>query len=373
MKNQNNATRIFVDCHVFDGGFQGTRTYIRGLYKELIKDHSRHFFFAASDVAILKAEFGESSNVTFLQYQSKSKMRRLLVETPQLIRKHKIEFAHFQYRVPPIKCCKYIVTTHDVLFEDFPEYFPVLNRIQSLLTYKISARISDIVFTVSEYSKTQIATYLGVKNAVVMPNGLDSVFFEDYDKDAVKMMVSEKFGLQSYLIYVSRKEPRKNQHLLLQYFVELELYKSRQLVLVGHETFKNNAFSSVYDSLDATIKKQIILIDHADFSQMLTLLRGADAFIYPSIAEGFGIPPLEAAAAKIPVLCSNQTAMSDFDFFGSDLFNPFDESEFKQKLHTIATTPPKPEKLESIREIISEKYNWQNAAAIFYRELEGFL
>jgi len=370
--NNASITNIFVDCHVFDGGFQGTRTYIKGLYQELVYDTSKHFFFAASDVEILKKEFGERPNITFLKYSSHSKMYRLLIETPKLIKKHRIHWAHFQYRVPPVKLCKYIVTTHDVLFEDFPEYFPKGNRLQSFWTYKFSAKYSEIVLTVSDYSKTQIAKYLGVPNSVVTPNGVDAVFFEDYDKAVVKAVVKSEYKLGDYLIYISRLEPRKNQHLLLDYFVQLKLYEKMQLVLVGHETFKNEKFDSIYNALSPEVKQQIVLISHLAFPEMIKLLRGAEAFIYPSVAEGFGIPPLEAAAAKIPVLCSNQTAMSDFTFFGPNLFDPSDEAGFKENLQKIASLKSDPAAIENISIIIKEKYNWRNAAVIFEQELAKF-
>ncbi|RZJ67904.1 MAG: glycosyltransferase family 1 protein [Flavobacterium sp.] len=363
--NDLKRTRIFVDCHVFDGGFQGTRTYIKGLYSVLVQDRSRDFFLAACNVEKLKAEFGEQPNITYIQYPGESKIKRLLFDLPRLLKKHKIDYAHFQYRVPPVKVCKYIVTTHDVLFEDFPEFFPKLNRLQSRITYKYSARMSDIVFTVSSYSKNEISQYLGVTDAIVMPNGVDDIFFETYDKTQIKQEVAQSYGLGDYLIYISRLEPRKNQHLVLQHFIDLELYKTRQLVFVGHETFYIPELHKILDGLSSDIKKRIIFIEHLAYPEMIKLLRGSSAFIYPSIAEGFGIPPLEAAAAGIPVLCSNQTAMSDFTFFGNNLFDPSNEKEFKEKLLRIATSAPNETQLNSLQQTVKENYNWENAARIF--------
>ncbi|MFT3794537.1 glycosyltransferase family 4 protein [Flavobacterium sp.] len=372
MKNPKGPTRIFVDCHVFDEGFQGTRTYIKGLYNELIADETRHFFFASVNTEILREEFGDRPNVTYLKFKSYSSIKRLLIEMPRMIRKHRIDFAHFQYRVPPLKLCKYIVTTHDVLFEDFPQTFPVGERYESSLTYWISAHMSEIVFTVSDYSRRQIQRHMRISNPVVMPNGVDSLFFEDYDKESVQAAVKKDYGLDNYLIYISRREPRKNQHLLLQYFIDLKLYENQQLVLVGHKTFEDEKFDAIYNPLDADIKKKILLISNVAFPEIVKLLRGAQAFIYPSIAEGFGIPPLEAAAVKIPVLCSNQTAMSDFQFFGDNLFNPFDPKEFSEKLLRIATSEPNQAELETIKNTVAEKYNWRIAADIFNRELKKF-
>ncbi|HEX9981548.1 MAG TPA: glycosyltransferase family 1 protein [Flavobacterium sp.] len=365
--------RIFVDCHVFDGGFQGTRSYIKGLYSELVKDRSKQFFLASHDIEKLRLEFGQRENITYVRYASANKFFRLLVETPRLIKTHRIDFAHFQYRVPPIKYCKYIVTTHDVLFENFPEYFPRMNRLSSLVTYKYSARKSEIVLTVSSYAKQEIADHLGVPDSVITPNGVDERFFEDYDKQLVRQTVKEKFGLDNYLIYISRREPRKNQHLLMKYFAECKLYEKMQLVFLGHETFRNREFDAVWNSLDENARQNTLLIEHVGLDNMLLLLRGAKASAYPSIAEGFGIPPLEAVAARIPTICSNKTAMADFTFFGDDFFDPYDEKQFKEKLLKVATETADEAQLQRRRQIVKETYNWQNAARIFNRELEKFL
>src|SRR5690606_38990805 len=115
---------FFIDCHVFDKGFQGTRTYIEGLYKELVKDENSMFYFASNEPENLKKVFGQGDNCHYLKYKSFTAVGRLLFEIPLMLRRHKIDFAHFQYRVPPIKVGRYIVTIHDVLFEDFPDYFP---------------------------------------------------------------------------------------------------------------------------------------------------------------------------------------------------------------------------------------------------------
>jgi glycosyltransferase involved in cell wall biosynthesis len=364
--------RIFVDCHVFDGVYQGTRTYLKGLYAELIKDKSLHFLFAARDTGILEQEFGLHENVEFLRYQTGNKFRRLLTEMPRLIKAHKADLAHFQYRVPPIKHCKYLVTTHDALFEDYPEYFPVVSRWSHYLTFKYSAKKADVVFTVSEFSKDEIARHLGVPDAIVMPNGVDEVFYEPYDKQAIQALVNQRFGLEKYWIYISRREPRKGQHTLLREFVDLKLYESLQLVFVGHETYVNPEFDAILHSLDEKVRKRILILESLDFPTTLNLLRGASGMVYPSMAEGFGIPPLEAAAARIPVLCSNQTAMADFTFFGDELFNPRDGEEFRRKLVSFAQNPPSDEVLSHRAQAIRSQFNWEKAAQVFQQSIAGF-
>ncbi|MBF6607921.1 MAG: glycosyltransferase, partial [Flavobacterium sp.] len=158
--------RIFVDCHVFDGAPQGTTTYLHGLYSALIKNKKFTFYFAAHNLAALRTIFGTHENVVYLRYRSSNKFYRLLIDTPRLIRKNAIDFAHFQYVVPPIKRCKYIVTVHDVLFMDFPQYFPLTYRLKNKWLFKTSAKFSDVVLTVSNYSKRQIEKHFNIDNVV---------------------------------------------------------------------------------------------------------------------------------------------------------------------------------------------------------------
>ncbi|AWI25070.1 glycosyltransferase family 4 protein [Flavobacterium pallidum] len=365
--------RIFVDCHVFDKGFQGTRTYIQGLYLELIKDNSRHFFLAASDTGNLQDIFGKAENITYLKYKSSKALSRLGIEIPRMIRKNQIDFAHFQYRVPPVKLCRYIVTIHDVLFEDFPEDFPKLNRLQSFLTYKASARMSDIVLTVSDYSKKQIERHLKVKRVWVTPNAVEDVFFEPYDKAGVTAAVSGKFGISSrYIIYVSRWEPRKNHHLLLEQFVNLGLFRDFNLVFIGDTTFHNKKYDQLFDSLDDDVKRKIFSFQKVSFPDMLLLLRGAAIAVYPSRAEGFGIPPLESVAARIPTITSNLTAMADFDFLEDVSFDPANPKDFEEKL-VYVTSGHADYGFEGKIAALKQKYNWPLAAAVYNQAITDFL
>jgi glycosyltransferase involved in cell wall biosynthesis len=367
----NHKIKIFVDCHVFDGSFQGTRTYIQGLYQELVKDENFQFYFAASDIDNLKSIFGNQNNVIFLKYSVKNKFLRLLFNIPYLIFKHKINFAHFQYIVSPIKLCKYIVTTHDVLFIDYPKYFSVLNRILNPFLYIHGAKSAKIRLTVSEYSKGQISQHFNIHNYHITPNAVDTVFFEPYDKNEVQKIVSEKYNLTKYIIFISRWEPRKNQQLLLKSFVDLKLYENYQLLFIGTTTSYDQEFFDIYNKLDVTIKDKIIRMGKTDFETMLLLLRGASASVYPSIAEGFGIPPLESIAAGVPTICSNQTAMSDFTFLNKFEFDPKNHFEFNEKFKMILENDFTQE-FDEISNKIKEIYSWKKSANTIKKLITDF-
>lgn len=357
--------KFFVDCSVFDRSPQGTTTYIKGLYQELIKNNQNHFYFA-SYTNNFKDTFGEHDNVTYLKYISNNKYVRLLIDIPKFIRKLNIDYAHFQYIVPPIKYCKYIVTIHDVLFLDFPKYFPWSYKLSKKYLFKFSIKKADVVLTVSEYSKNKILSQFNRAEVAITPNAINSTFFEDYDKREVVEKVKSKYGIEDYFLFVSRWEPRKNHDLILKIFVEKGYYKNHHLVFIGEKAIANKAYSTYYETLSSDIKQKVMVFNKLDFNALVAIVRGARLSIYPSIAEGFGIPPLEAAAAGVPSLCSNTTAMSDFDFLNKGLFNPYDEND----LNRAIVWGLKQERQNTIiSSIIKEKYNWEIAAEVFLKAI----
>jgi glycosyltransferase involved in cell wall biosynthesis len=355
----------FVDCHVFDGNFQGTTTYIKGLYSELIKDKNFHFVLAAKNIKFLETIFGTHENVTYAEYKSGNKFSRLLFDIPKIIKQNQVDFAHFQYVVPPIKCCKYIVTIHDVLFLDFPESFPLMYRLKNKFLFRTSAKCSEVVLSVSEYSKKQVQKHFGVKNVTVTPNAVDPIYFESYNKAEVKAEAKDKFKAENYFLFVSRWEPRKNHLSLLTAYVEKEYFKQHNLVFVGDKAIQDKAYDDYYKSLPDEIKAKVFTFNKVAFDDLVLLVRGADLSVYPSIAEGFGIPPLESLAANVPTICSNATAMADFDFFEDCFFNPLDLADLKNKIEIGLNDT----KVAQKKQAMIEKFSWEHAAELFKKAI----
>ena len=359
------TVNFFVDCHVFDGNLQGTTTYLKGLYQELINDKSKNFFLAAQNIEKLQSVFGIHENVIYLQYASTNKFVRLLVDIPKLITQNKIDYAHFQYVVPPIKRCKYIVTIHDVLFLDFPQYFPLFYRIKNSFLFKYSAKKSDIVLTVSQYSKEKIEEHFHLSDVKITPNAIDLAYFETYNKENEVQIVKDKFNFENYFLFVSRWEPRKNHLTLLKTFVENGYYKKYKLVFIGDDAIENKRYNNYYNLLEKEVKEQIVHLKKIGFHDLVHLVRASTLSVYPSFAEGFGIPPLESIASGIPTVCSNTTAMSDFKFIGNCFFDPFSSDDLNLKI-IIALQD---NLIEEKRNQVHLKYKWDLSAQIFKKLL----
>jgi glycosyltransferase involved in cell wall biosynthesis len=160
---------------------------------------------------------------------------------------------------------------------------------------------------------------------------------------------------------VSRIEPRKKHDLLLSAFINLELFeKGYSLVFIGKESIENLNLKNLLNKGNAI--RNYFYFESVGKDDLLHFYNGADLFVYPSIAEGFGLPPIEAAVLNTPVLCSSRTAMSDYVFFGDNLFNPSDSSEFESKLLSNLESPKKEEELSYIKRSILDNYSWENSS-----------
>lgn len=354
--------KIFVDAHVFDGIYQGTTTYIKGLYNGLVKHDDFQIFLAAEDISKLKVHF-KDPRFEFIAIPKGSKFKRLLIDIPKLIKEYQCDYAHFQYITPLFKSCKYINTIHDLLFLSHPSYFPFSYRFTKKNTFKISALKSDLICTVSGYSKDALVRYFKIKpeKIIITPNAVEQ-------KSILEIDITKKYGLKKFILFVSRFEPRKNHYLLLKTFVDLKLYDQYQLVLIGKRNdVETKDFDTYFNGLKENIKSEVLFFENLSEQELYSFYKQAELFIYPSAAEGFGIPPLEAGISATKVLCSNQTAMMDFDFFGDYLFDPNNEDEFKQKVVKVLKDDQYP--FERVKNAIITQFDWNIIADDFAREI----
>jgi glycosyltransferase involved in cell wall biosynthesis len=357
--------RLLVDAHVFDGAMQGTTTYLRGLYSALVKDERFEITLAARNVENLRRIFPESE-FRFVKLKSANKFKRLAFEFPSLIRKGDFDFAHFQYITPPSVACRYINTIHDLLFLDYPRLFPFFYRLIKGLTFRASARRSNVLCTVSQFSRNAIAQHFKINEELitVTPNAVS------IPPDIVPDIRS-RYSLNNYLLYVSRFEPRKNHVALLKAFVDLGLgEKGFKLVFIGRrKDVETVEYDAAFNALPPEIKSSVLHLENIDEHELAGFYRYAQLFVYPSLAEGFGIPPLEAALNKCKVICSNRTALADFDFFGQYLFDPGSHEVLKEMIGRALADSAYP--FDDIARKVREHYSWERSARELGNRLAG--
>ncbi|MCD8182349.1 MAG: glycosyltransferase family 4 protein [Bacteroides sp.] len=303
---------------------------------------------AANDVCNLASEFGVSSNITYLKYKSTNKFYRLAFDIPFLIKKYKIDYAHFQYMLPLFKQCKEIVTIHDVLFLDYPQYFTWKYKVLYNFLIRLAAHRAELLLTVSEYSKNRIIKYYGIKKdeIFVISNGVG----EKRVNNKLPKVLSSPF-----ILFVSRIEERKNHLGLIKAFVKSELWKNGiNLILAGRKTACVPKFDVYMATLPEVIKQHIILSVPSD-EELEMLYTNCLFFVYPSFAEGFGIPPLEAAITHKRVTCADVTAMQDFKELGFTMFSPDNIDDLSAKMILPAKTKENETALKQIATKVLKK------------------
>jgi glycosyltransferase involved in cell wall biosynthesis len=364
--------KLFVDAHSFDTEFQGTQTFIRELYTGLLNAYPElDIYWGVQHTEKIRELFPSVKLANILPYKKrKAAILRFVFDIPAYIKKYQFDFAHFQYLSPlRQRGCRYIITTHDVLFNDFPADFSFAYRVSRNLLFGRSIKNAAIKTTVSDYSKQRIAHYYNIPQSQIMvtPNGVSK---PTLSKETAKQTIKAKFGIENFILYVSRIEPRKNQTLLLEKYIKLQLYKKHiALVFIGKESVRVARLQKAIQKLTPEQRAMFHWFPQVEQADLAAFYSACRLFVYPSKAEGFGIPPLEAAVCKVPVLCSSATAMSEFVFFEPYTFDPDNEDDFEIQLASIIAQPPSPMFLKNVAEIVSAQYQWQQSARLFYDAL----
>lgn len=367
---------IFVDGHIFDKEFQGTVTFVRNLYRSLSKFDDIKIAIGVKNINNAKKLFSGCKNIEFIQYKATSRIR-YITEIPSILQKGNFDYAHFQYVIPPFKTnkkTKIIVTIHDILYYDFPEEFPLSYRIIRDLTFKYSARNADIITTVSNYSRVKISEIFKIpqENIYLIPNGLSEEFMKDYSKGKAKAFIEKNFNIKNeYILYVSRIEPRKNHELLLSAYLKLKLWgKNIDLIFIGKETIKNKILKKILKNIPDSIKEKIHIFSSISPEEVKKFYLASRLMVYPSKAEGFGIPVIEAFALGIPTLFSYTTSMSEFSFAKKGGFDPYSLESLMEKItKQLEGDLFTEDELEKIKKYVRDYYNWERISKKFYEQV----
>ncbi|HIG66145.1 MAG TPA: glycosyltransferase family 1 protein [Methyloprofundus sp.] len=221
-----------------------------------------------------------------------------------------------------LSCFKYPQTHPEARVKFFNEYLPS------------SLENAQHILTISEFSKREIIEYFSVKPEKITVSycGLPAGF-QPYSKEQTSATLNQ-FGLEhkKYFLYVGTIEPRKNLEILLDAYCKLPIQIQTQykLVLVG-------AFGWKYESFLEKAKKslnrqRLILPGYMPNHQLQQLMASAHCFLYPSLYEGFGIPPLEAMASGVPVITSDCTSLPEVVGNAGILLSPDDAQQWSEAI-----------------------------------------
>lgn len=278
---------------------------------------------------------------------AKEKVQKTLWEQFLYIhtRKEKFDLVHHPYFFMPVLkrgSAKYVITIHDVIHKAFPEYQGGrLGQIYFRLN-EITIRKADFVIVNSEYTKKDVVQFLQIpqEKVKVVYMGVDRSFQPISDKDALSA-IRNKYNLpEKFLFYIGGFDVRKNVPMLLRAFAELikKEHMEHKLVLGGRLLTDRSLLVKGLTSDLYILANELGIGDAVRFTGYIPeqdlpyLYNLADAFIYPSLYEGFGLPALEAMACGTPVLASSTTSIPEIVDREDLLFDPMSLEEMQNKI-----------------------------------------
>jgi glycosyltransferase involved in cell wall biosynthesis len=221
----------------------------------------------------------------------------------------------FNYIVPPGVKGKTVVTVHDMVYKAFPETVRARTKYMLGSGLKQSMNRADMIVTDSRFSKDEIIKYFPQHSDKirVVQCGVDLEKFRPCTEPERIPEVKKSLGIEGdYFLYLGTIEPRKNlERLIKAYHICTQRIGSDlpKLVLAGGKGW-------LYDSIFAKVTElgltdRVIFTKYVPSEDMNPLMCGAVAFVFPSIYEGFGMPPLEAMACGVPVLASDAASLPE--------------------------------------------------------------
>jgi len=306
----------------------GIGTYVRNLLRHLARlEHDHEYVvLCREDDSAFVSELGE--NFRPVSERSAQYSIREQIAVPLELRREKADLFHApHYVLPPLTPCQSVVTIHDCIHLKFPQYLPSrLGYAYARTALWMATHRSARVLTVSEASKRDILEYFDVPESkiTVIYNAIDERFSEEPAADEV-MRVRERYQLNDpFILYAGNIKPHKNLERLIEAFHiirkgELEHVK---LLIIGDEISK---YAGLRRSVHRyKLHKHVRFFGFVPDATLAILYRLARVFVFPSLYEGFGLPPLEAMASGTPVITSNLSSLPEVAGDAAMLIDPYE-------------------------------------------------
>lgn len=249
-----------------------------------------------------------------------------------------------------------VLTVHDLVADLRPEAVPLRHRLAFRRTFR-SARVAHRVIAVSSATRRELLARYGVPEdrVAVVPNGVAEAFQTPREGKADS-------GLpRPYLLYVGGLDPLKNVAFLVDV---LEGLRGRgepaRLVVIGAEEARRKALAE--RAAAGGVGDGVVFAGTVDDEALAAAYRDAEALLYPSLYEGFGLPPLEAMAAGCPVVSSPAGALAENLEGAAILLEPSDPARWVEAIVSLRRSPDLRERLVSRGRQRARSFTWQRTA-----------
>jgi glycosyltransferase involved in cell wall biosynthesis len=326
--------RIGIDAHSAERDGTGNCTYTRNLILHLsaIDRENQYVLFVTDTSHPFYTQLRDRSNLEIVSVRRSPAWFRVFFSMAAASYRKKIDLLHVQYFAPFLHRGVLFCTIHDLASYRFPEYFSRLERFMFRTLLPVSVKKADLVLTASAVSKNDLISLLHLPEEKIRITycGVSDVFFSN-TTDEEKEKITEAYGLKKkFLLYVGRIDPRKNLARLIDAYARLRRERSLDydLAIVGKVYLEP---ADLQQSLVRSgYREDIHFCGYVPDKDLAVLYSAADAFVYTSEFEGFGLPPLEAMASGTPVIASDIPIFKEILGDAAILVNPLDVASIEK-------------------------------------------
>lgn len=294
---------------------------------------------------------------------------------PFALRHERIDLLHaLAFAGPLAISLPWVVTIYDLSFMRYPQSFNAANRIYLTWAVRNSLRRAQRVIAISESTKRDLVALFGApaQRIAVVYGGIDPAFTPSRDPADLAAFRARRGLPEQFVLHVGTIEPRKNIARLIRAFARARRAARlpHRLVLVGARGWK-------YAQVDQVIEQEqmqdlVLFAGYVPQEELPLWHRAADLFVYPSLYEGFGLPPLDAMASGTPVVVSNASSLPEVVGDAGLQVPPEDEAALADALARALTDHALREQMIARGLAQAAKFSWARAAretAAVYRSV----
>lgn len=288
----------------------------------------------------------------------------MLTSLPLALSRHRLNMLHATFLPPPITPHDYIFTLVCSSMFEHAEFYPLPIRIRLIALMGMAVRKAKLILCISKHIQDVIRERFRLPEERTAVTYLAaSRHFLPIPEDECRPFLKERYKIDGpYFLFSGRWERRKNIARILEAFHQFKKESKSQtkLVLTGERTWAAAEAEEVIQRNNMT--EEILDLGKSPVDELPYLYAGADALIYPSLWEGFGLPIVEAMQSGTPVLTSNNSSMAEIAGGAAVLVNPLSTSEIANAIHRLASDPQLRQKLRSQGLERAKLFSWEATA-----------
>ncbi len=351
----------------------GVGTYTRNIVRALGRlDHANEYVLIGSPQKV--SEIGPlPSNFQTVPLLEDDKTTKGYFEFRAILTRLHCDVAHIPhlFSIPRSLPCRYVMTVHDVL-----EHMYRARRRSSLrrsLHFQFTGRVlkgASGILAVSKYTKSELENLFGIPGSriQVVYNAIDERFLHGHASEQERQLLAERYLVTyPFLLYAGRISPHKNLVRIIEAFSALraELEKEAKfpdlkLIIIGDELSKHPDLRRTV--IRGGVQNDVRFMGFVPIEMLRVFYDAAKIFVFPSLYEGFGLPPLEAMAHGTPVVTSNTSSLPEVVGNAAVLVNPENVFEIMRALHRVLLDKTVRDKLKERGYEQAKKFSWETSA-----------